>query len=94
LEDHVTIGAHVSVGHDVLFLTKTHARAGGRPAGASCCAPVVVGDGAWIGARATLLPGVTIGAGSVVAASTVVEQDVPDNTLLTGGQRISLARWR
>jgi|TARA_R110000868_G_C10902136_1_gene764380 acetyltransferase-like isoleucine patch superfamily enzyme len=39
---------------------------------------------AWIGANATIFPGVTIGENSVVAAGAVVHQDVPDNTIVGG----------
>jgi acetyltransferase-like isoleucine patch superfamily enzyme len=39
---------------------------------------------AWIGARATILPGVTIGENSVVAAAAVVSKDVPANTVVGG----------
>ena len=39
---------------------------------------------AWIGAGATILPGVTIGENSVVAAGAVVSKDVPENTLVGG----------
>ncbi len=40
-------------------------------------APVVIGDRTWVCFRATILPGVTIGEGSVVAAGSVVTADVP-----------------
>lgn len=39
---------------------------------------------AWIGAGATILPGVTIGENSIVAAGAVVNKDVPDNTIVGG----------
>ncbi|MFT3750215.1 MAG: DapH/DapD/GlmU-related protein [Agriterribacter sp.] len=39
---------------------------------------------AWIGANATILPGVTIGENAVVAAGAVVSKDVPDNTVVGG----------
>lgn len=39
---------------------------------------------AWIGAGATILPGVTVGENSVVAAGAVVTKDVPDNTVVAG----------
>ncbi len=39
---------------------------------------------AWIGANATILPGVTIGENSIVAAGAVVSKDVPDNTIVGG----------
>lgn len=46
--------------------------------------PVVIGDDAWIGANAVILPGVTIGRHCVVAAGAVVTKDVPDNTMVGG----------
>ena len=46
--------------------------------------PITIKRGAWIGANATILPGVTIGENSVVAASAVVSKDVPDNTVVGG----------
>ena len=39
---------------------------------------------AWIGAGATVLPGVTVGENSIVAAGAVVTKDVPDNTIVAG----------
>ncbi len=48
------------------------------------CAPVVVGDKAWVGARAILLKGVHVGEGAVVAAGSVVTRDVPPWTLVAG----------
>ena len=44
--------------------------------------PITIEDGAWIGARVTILPGVTVGAGSVVAAGAVVTRSVPPQTLV------------
>lgn len=46
--------------------------------------PVVIGDGVWIGNRATILPGVTIGDGAVVGAGSVVISDIPARTLAMG----------
>jgi maltose O-acetyltransferase len=45
---------------------------------------VVIGDNVWIGSGATILPGVSIGKNSVVAAGSVVTHDVPSNTLVKG----------
>ena len=47
-------------------------------------APVHIKRNAWIGANATILPGVTIGENAVVAAGAVVTKDVPDNTIVGG----------
>ena len=46
--------------------------------------PIHIKKNAWIGANATILPGVTIGKNSVVAAGAVVSKDVPDNTIVGG----------
>lgn len=46
--------------------------------------PVTIGDHVWIGQRATILKGVTIGDGAVVAAGSVVTKDVPANTVVAG----------
>jgi len=47
-------------------------------------APIHIKKNAWIGANATILPGVTIGENAVVAAGAVVHKDVPDNTIVGG----------
>lgn len=47
-------------------------------------APVSIGHDTWIGARATILPGVTIGNFCVVAAGAIVNKDVPDYTVVAG----------
>jgi len=47
-------------------------------------APIRVKKNVWIGANATILPGVTIGENAVVAAGSIVNKDVPDNTIVGG----------
>jgi maltose O-acetyltransferase len=91
LDDSVTIEDHVSVGHQVMFLTKKRDASG---AAASATAPVRVCQGVWLGARCIVMPGVTIGAGSVIGASVVVTEDIPPNVLFSGGRKISIAKWR
>lgn len=46
--------------------------------------PVVIKKNAWIGAKATILPGVTVGENAVVAAGAVVSRNVPANTVVAG----------
>ncbi len=95
LDDEITICDHVAVGQDVMFLTRKYdSRDPERRGVSSGSAPIVVGAGCWLGARVTVLPGVTIGAGSVIGASVVVSKDVPVDTLLMGNRTISLAKWR
>lgn len=46
--------------------------------------PVIIGDNVWIGDKATILPGVTIGDGTVIAANAVVTKDVPAYCVAAG----------
>ena len=48
------------------------------------CKPVHLKRNCWIGAGATILPGVTVGENAVVAAGAIVTHDVPDNTMVAG----------
>lgn len=81
----VVLGDDVFVGHDVAFLTATHELGPTRRrAGTNSAAPIRIGNGTWIGARATVLAGVQVGAGAVIAAGAVVTADVPDDALVGG----------
>lgn len=51
--------------------------------------PISIGEGCFIGARATILKGVTIGSGSVVAAGAVVTRDVPPGCLAIGNPAVN-----
>lgn len=48
------------------------------------CKPVLICEGAWIGAHAIILPGVRVGAHAVVGAGAVVTKDVPDYGVAVG----------
>ena len=79
----ITIGNGVLIGHNVVLSTLNHDPAPARrdwlhPA------PIVIGDRVWIGSNATVLPGVTIGDGAIVAAGAVVTKDVAPNTVVAG----------
>jgi maltose O-acetyltransferase len=81
----VTIGREVAFGYKVLVLTSTHDP--GPPErrhGEWRTAPVTIGDGCWIGARSTILPGVKIGSGVVIAAGAVVSEDCEPHGLYAG----------
>jgi len=81
----ITIGNSVTIGHHVVIITDSHRMSDPlRRAGERFARPVTIEDGVWIAARATILPGVTLGRGSVVAAGAVVAKDVPPNTLVGG----------
>ena len=82
----MTIGDHVYFGHDVAVLTAIH-KLGDRwrPSWALHSPNRSRSEaGSWIGARAVILGGVTIGEGAVVAAGAVVTRSVPPNTLVGG----------
>ena len=77
IEDEVLLGPKVNL------ITENHTL---DPADrrALICKPIVIKRNAWIGAAATILPGVTIGENAVVAAGAVVSKDVPDNVIVGG----------
>ena len=81
----IIIEDDVALGQQVLILTNTHEIGDpGYRAGASKELPVRIRSGAWIGARATILPGVTVGTGTIVAAGAVVAKSTSDNVLVAG----------
>jgi acetyltransferase-like isoleucine patch superfamily enzyme len=81
----ITIADDVYVAHDVAFITSSHEIGPPtRRAYGSIAAPVTIGRGTWIGARAIVLPGVTVGSGVIVAAGAVVTRNVEDNVMVAG----------
>jgi maltose O-acetyltransferase len=81
----IEIDNDCDIAPEVAFLTGTHEIGPQqRRAGKGKSGPICVGNGTWIGARSLILPGVTIGAGSVIAAGSVVTEDVLPNTLVAG----------
>ena len=82
----VTIGDYCNVGFGVTFITAQHDVdtdfQRGRPPYAG--GPIVVEDYAWIAANCTILPGVTIGRGSVIGAGSLVNKSIPPNSLAVG----------
>lgn len=79
----ITIGDDSLIGHNTVIATLNHDLAPARRADLHP-APVVIGNKVWIGANATVLPGVRIGDNSIVGAGAVVTKDVPANTVVVG----------
>lgn len=79
----ITIEDNVLIGPKVNLITENHPL---NPADrkALITKPIIIKKNAWIGAAATILPGVTIGENSVIAAGAVVSKDVPDNVVAGG----------
>jgi acetyltransferase-like isoleucine patch superfamily enzyme len=95
---HITAINHVEIGHQVLFgkkVTITDNAHGMNDSIAELSidpsyrtlfskGPVIIGNKVWIGDKATILPGVTIGEHSIVGANAVVTKDVPANAVVAG----------
>lgn len=84
-DEKVTIGNNVYIAFDVLITTNSHEV--GNPtqrAQGTRRLPIAIGDGSWIGARATILPGVSIGEGCIIAAGAVVVKNCEANGLYAG----------
>lgn len=79
----IYLGDRVLVGQNVVLATLNHGMDPSRR-GDLHPAPIRIGDDVWIGANATVLPGVIIGDGAVVAAGAVVTRDVPAMTVVGG----------
>ncbi|OCB73684.1 acetyltransferase [Flavobacterium piscis] len=79
----ITIEDDVLIGPKVSLITENHPLNPEERKGLTG-KPILIKKNAWIGANATILPGVTIGENAVVAAGAVVSKDVPDNTIVGG----------
>lgn len=87
-EGGLTIGDDVAIGHGCSILTTEHgfddpdAAIKSQPISGH---PVVIGNDVWIGAKVTILAGVTIGPRTIVAAGAVVTRSFPDGHVIIGG---------
>jgi acetyltransferase-like isoleucine patch superfamily enzyme len=79
----ITIEDDVLIGPKVSLITESHPLSPAERR-ALIVKPIVIKRNAWIGAGATILPGVTVGENAVVAAGAVVNKDVPANTAVAG----------
>jgi acetyltransferase-like isoleucine patch superfamily enzyme len=80
----ITIADQVMIAHKVNLVTAGHPVEPAKRRSYITAASITIETNVWIGAAATILPGVTIGADSVVAAGAVVTHDVPPATLVAG----------
>ena len=83
----VSVGRECNIGYDALFCTGTHQislSGSRRRAGPYVCAPISIGDGVWIGARAVIMPGIAIGDGCVIGAGSIVTHDCEPNGMYRG----------
>jgi maltose O-acetyltransferase len=91
----ICIGADVDIGPGVMMVTGSHVEAepGKRAAGAGISQPIAIGQYCWIGARSTILGGVTLDEGVIVAAGSLVNRSFPKNCVI-GGVPARLIRAR
>jgi len=83
--ERITIGNNVVIAYGVTIITGSHHSASHEHrAGPYNPRPMIIEDGCWIGARATLLPGVTVKTGAIVGAGSVVTKDVEPDTVVAG----------
>lgn len=80
--DKIMIGTKVAISREAFICTASHDIT--KPNRPLVTAPITICDGVWIGARAIILPGVTIGEGAVVATGAVVTKDVEPWTVVGG----------
>lgn len=83
----VTIGSHVNLAQGVVVTALNHGFQGHNTPISSqpvTLTPVTIDDDVWVGANATILPGVHVGRHSIIAAGAVVTKDVPPNIIVGG----------
>ncbi len=79
----IYIGDDALIGHNVVMATLNHDENPENRANL-IAAPINIGNKVWIGSNATILPGVSIGDGAIIAAGAVVTRDVEENSIVAG----------
>ena len=88
---HIRIGDNADIGPYTHIWTIGHDP--DSPVHKTSGGDVEINDHAWIASRVTILPGVTIGRGAVVAAGSIVTKDVPEKAIVAGNPA-KFVRWR
>lgn len=89
----IRIGERTMIAPQVTFITVGHPVDTGERRVWLTGGPIEVGENVWIGAGATILPGVSIGRDAVIAAGSVVAEDVPAQSLVTGPKASVRRTW-
>ncbi len=79
----ISIGSNCLIGHNVTIATLNH-DLNPKKRQNSIPNPVIIEDNVWIGADVTILPGVKIGNGAIIAAGSIVTKNVDKNTIVAG----------
>ncbi|MGI6212474.1 MAG: acyltransferase [Anaerovoracaceae bacterium] len=77
----ITIEDHVMIAADASIITNNHDPYDRR---VLPCRPVLIKEGAWIGAHAIVLPGVSVGRYAIAGAGSIVTKDIPDYGVAVG----------
>ena len=80
----IRIGNNCLIGPDVGLYTAGHRLEPESRSADVYGLPITIGNDVWIGGHSTILPGVTIGDGAIIAAGSVVTKDVPPRSLVAG----------
>lgn len=95
--DNIKIGKDVMMGPEVIIIKQNHnyedLSIPMRLQGAKDSAPVIIGNDAWIGTRAVILPGINIGNGAIVGAGAVVTKNIPPYAIC-GGNPARILKFR
>lgn len=89
----IRLGSGVMIGPKATFITMGHPVDPEERRRFLTGGPIDVAENVWIGAGATILPGVSIGRDSVIAAGAVVGDDVPERSLVAGPKASVLRTW-
>ncbi|MDE5684191.1 MAG: sugar O-acetyltransferase [Muribaculaceae bacterium] len=79
----IEIGDDCLIGHNCTICTVNHSQ-NPHNRGDMACSPVKIGNRVWIGANVTILPGVSVGDGAIIAAGAVVNKNVEPDTIAGG----------
>ena len=93
----ITIGNNVLMGPEVVIYTQNHKYESKKETiisqGYQPFKPVTIGDDVWIGRRAMIMAGVSIGSGAVIAAGSVITKDIPEYAVV-GGVPAKIIKYR
>lgn len=89
----IRLGERVMVAPNVTFITMGHPVETEDRREWLTGGPIDVAENVWIGAGATILPGVSVGRDAVIAAGAIVADDVPPASLVTGGKAAVRRTW-
>ena len=90
----ISIGARCAIAQFVTILDHDHAFASDGRMDGYDTRPIQIGDNVWIGDKATILKGVTIGDGAIVAAGSVVTRNVPARCIVAGVPARVIRKYR